>query len=68
MAEKGRKDKPSFGFVDTVAPGDALQATLMKQDEIIDKLNALLAKLDSDTVGGADYESVIGATEKAELK
>ena len=68
MAEKGRRNVPARKATDTLAPGGAEQAMLIKQDEIIEKLNALLQKLDSDAVGGVDYESVIGLAGKVELE
>lgn len=73
MAEKGRRDKTGNRFQDTVAPGSALQAVLIKQDEIIDQLKALTAKMDADfadvTNASTDYAaSITDALDKVELK
>lgn len=80
MAEKGRPSR-TVQYTDTVAEKSALQAVLVKQDELIDEINALkdavkalTAKLDADAgVTDVDYASSISDslsedTEKVELK
>lgn len=61
-------------YVKTYAPGSSEHLAILKHDEVVaayndlaTKFNALLAKLDSDVVGGADYVAVIGAA-SAEVK
>lgn len=41
------------------APEKQVAAMLTKQDEIIDLIKALCAKLDTDAVGGADYAATL---------
>jgi len=69
MAEKGRPNRTQE-FTDTVPEKSAEQAVLVKQDEIIDLLKSLSAKLDADAgVTDADYAAVItDALEKVKLK
>lgn len=68
MAAKGRNGAVDK-FIDTVARRSALQAVLIKQDEIIDDLKALAAKLDADAgVTDTDYaSSITDALEKVDL-
>ena len=47
-------------FVKTAPAGSTEYLMVVMMDELVAKFNALLAKLDADTVGGADYVSVIG--------
>lgn len=81
MAEKGRPSRSDVKYTDTVAEKSALQAVLVKQDELIDEINdlktaikAITAKLDADAgVTDVDYASSItdslsGDTDKVELK
>ena len=73
MADKGRPNRPEeVEYTDTVAEKSALQAVLVKQDEIIEALKALTAKLDADsgdTGGDSDYAATVtDALEKVELK
>ena len=70
MAEKGRRDLTGTRFQDTVPAGSAEQAVLIKQDELIDQLKALMAKLDSDTsITDPDYASTLtDALSKVDLK
>lgn len=56
---KGRKPSQSH-FENTIADGSAEQAMLQKQDEIIDLLKALTAKLDADAgVADTNYAALI---------
>lgn len=59
MAEKGRK-RSTGKFTDTIAAKSAEQGMLLKQDEILDKLNAEeIAVIDSDAgAGGAASEAM----------
>ena len=70
MAEKGRRDLTGNRFQDDVAAGGAKQAMLIKQDELIDIMKSLMAKLDSDAgVGDTDYASALSdALDKVDLK
>ena len=70
MAQKGRRNVPKSGFKDTVPAGSAEQGMLLKQDEIIDILKALMAKLDADTgVQQTDFAaSLTDALKKVVLK
>lgn len=74
MADKGRPNRPEeVEYTDTVAEKSALQAILVKQDEIIEKLKALTAKMDADFADVAnastDYAaSVTDDLDKVELK
>lgn len=69
MPDKGRPNRTQE-FTDTVAEKSSLQAVLVKQDEIIDLLKSLMAKLDADGgVTDTDYASVLtDALEKVALK
>lgn len=54
----GRKEKDRY--VNTIADRSAEQGILVKQDEIIDALKAIAAKLDADVgVTDTDYASAI---------
>lgn len=69
---KGRKND-SREFTNTIADKSATQAILEKQDEIIDLLKALTAKMDADfadvTNASTDYAaSITDALEKVDLK
>jgi hypothetical protein len=60
MTAKGRKNNPKNRFQDTVVPGSAEQAILEKQDQMIDMLKALTAKLDADGgVTDTNYASTL---------
>lgn len=70
--EKGRPNRVQE-FTDTVPEKSSLQAVLVKQDEIIDLLKALTAKMDADfadvTNASTDYAAAItDALEKVKLK
>ena len=69
MTAKGRRYAPDT-FRDTSAPGSAEQASLIKQDALIDALKALTAKMDADIgVTDTDYAATLtDALEKVELK
>jgi hypothetical protein len=56
-------------FANTIAPKSGEQAMLMKQDQIIDLLKALTAKLDADAgVADTDYAALLTASlEKVKL-
>lgn len=62
MADKGRKG-PKKRFIDDIPQSGALQAVLIKQDELIDQIKALTAKMDADfadvTNASTDYASSI---------
>ena len=66
---KGRKND-SREFNNTIADKSAEQAILEKQDEIIDLLKNLTAKMDADVgITDADYAATItDALEKVEVK
>lgn len=70
--EKGRRGPERESYTDTVPQGSALQGMLRKQDEIIDLLKALTAKLDADsadTGGDSDYAAELtDALEKVKLR
>lgn len=67
---KGRGQREDF--INTIADKSAEQAILRKQDEIIDLLKALTAKLDADaadTGGDSDFAATLtDALEKVVLK
>jgi len=69
MEEKGRRGAPSE-FRDTIARGSTEQAMLIKQDELIDLLKSLMAKLDADAgVTDTDYAATLtDLLEKVQLK
>ena len=71
MAEKGRRQGANISRkTNTIAPKSAEQAMLQKQDEIIDLLKSLAAKLDADTgVNDTDFASTLtDALEKVKLR
>lgn len=71
MAEKGRRQGANIARkTNTVAPKSAEQAMLQKQDEIIQLLKDLAAKLDADTgVNDTDFASTLtDALEKVKLR
>jgi len=73
MADKGRLQGADISIkTNTVKPKSATQAILLKQDEIIDALKALAAKLDADsgdTGGDSDYAaSISDALAKIKLR
>lgn len=67
MASKGRKGNSVNRFIDTVKPQSAEQAILIKQDEIIDKLNAILAAIEAGTDGDSLFTALDTAPIKANL-
>lgn len=57
---KGRANRPTSIFVDTIKAKSAEQGMLQTQDAIIDALKAIAAKLDLDAgVTDTDYASTI---------
>ena len=71
MAEKGRKG-PKKRFIDDIPQSGALQAVLLKQDEILDQIKALTAKMDADfadvTNASTDYAaSISDSLDKVQL-
>lgn len=60
MAEKGRRYNDDNEFIDTLAPKSSEQGLLIKQDELVSKLNSNeMVTLDSDaSAGGSATESL----------
>lgn len=63
----GRKNR-SGRYVNTIRPESAEQAMLKKQDEIIDKLNSILAAIEAATDAASLFTALDTAQIKAQLE
>lgn len=64
MADKGRRQGASLKKTNTIRPKSAEQGMLLKQDEIIDKLNLILAAIEAST----DGDTLQAALDTAQIK